>query len=134
MGMPLRILIIEDSADDAALMVRELEHGGYEVTFQLVDRREEMQAALARQPWDIVFSDHAMPTFSAPGALRLLRESGHKIPFVIVSGISAEAAPSMLMELGADDYVLKSDLDQLVPVVRHQLRQAEERRKRREGR
>jgi DNA-binding response OmpR family regulator len=73
-----------------------------------------------------------MPAFSAPGALRLLREGGYDIPLVIVSGISAELAPALLMELGANDYVLKSDLGRLVPVVRRQLHEAEQRRHRKE--
>lgn len=133
MGIPLRILIIEDDPDDATLLVRALQRGGYEVTWQLVDRRDAMQVVLDRQPVDIIFSDHAMPSFSAPGALRLLREGGHDIPLVIVSGISAELAPAMLMELGADDYVPKSDLDRLVPVVKRQLQAAEERRRKRRG-
>ncbi|MEW6324610.1 MAG: response regulator [Nitrospirota bacterium] len=131
MAAPLRVLIIEDSPDDVTLLIRELRRGGYDVTWQVVSRREEMQAALARQPWDLVFSDHAMPAFSAPGALRLLREGGHDIPLVIVSGITAEAAQAMLKELGAHDYVVKSDLSRLVPVVRRQLQETEERRARR---
>lgn len=130
-GMPLRVLIIENSPDDAELLLRELRRGGYEVTYQLVDRREAMQEALARQRWDLILSDHAMPTFSAPGALRLLRERGHDIPVIIVSGISAEAAPAMLMELGAQDYVLKSDLSRLAPAVARQLHEAEQRHNRR---
>jgi CheY-like chemotaxis protein len=133
MGTPLHILIIEDNADDALLLVRALEHGGYEVTWQRVDRRDQMQRALAQQPVDIVFSDHAMPTFSAPGALRLLREGGYDIPIIIVSGIASKQAPALLMEFGANDYVLKSELDRLVPIVRQQLQAAAERRKKREG-
>jgi DNA-binding response OmpR family regulator len=133
MGIPLRVLIIEDSADDAALLVRALERGGYDVTWQLVDRRDAMQTALARQPVDIIFSDHAMPAFSAPGALRLLREGGHDIPLVIVSGVPSEAAPPILLELGAGDYVYKADMSRLVPVVQRLLQAAAQRRKRREG-
>jgi DNA-binding response OmpR family regulator len=134
MPTPLRILIIEDSSDDAALLVRALERGGYDVTWQLVDRREAMQEALARQSWDLVFSDHAMPAFSAPGALRLLREGGYDIPLVVVSGVPSETAPPILLELGAGDYVYKADMSRLVPVVQRQLRAAAERRTRREGR
>jgi DNA-binding response OmpR family regulator len=127
MAIPLRLLIIEDSPDDVELLLRELQHGGYDVTHQRVNTREEMRAALAHQPWDLVVSDHAMPTFSAPGALRLLREDGHAIPFIVVSGIAAEALPAMMMEIGADDYVLKSELSRLVPVIQHHLRDAKQR-------
>jgi CheY-like chemotaxis protein len=134
-GIPLRILIIEDSADDAALLVRALERGGYAVTWQLVDRREAMQTALTGQPWDLVFSDHAMPSFSSPAALQVLREGGHDTPFILVSGMTPEAAQALLKEVRAQDCVLKSELDDvLVPIVSRQLRKADERRKQREGR
>jgi CheY-like chemotaxis protein len=135
MGIPLRVLIIEDNPDDAALLVRTLERGGYEVTFQLVDRREQMQAALARQPWDIVLSDHTMPSFSSPAALQLLREGGYDIPFILVSGMTPEEAHVLVKELKAHDCLLKSELDEvLVPIVNRQLQAAEERRNRRKGR
>ncbi len=130
MGIPLRILIVEDSADDAALLVRILERGGFDVEWKLVDQRDAMQAALARGPVDLVFSDHAMPTFSSPAALQLLRESGHDAPFILISGMHAEAVEVLMRELGAQDCVIKSEMDHvLVPVVRRQLREAEKRRK-----
>ncbi len=134
MGIPLCILIIDDSAEDAHLLVRTLERGGYDVTWQLAARREEMQQALARQPVEIVFSDHAMPVFSAPEALQVLREGGYDTPFILVSGIAAEEVHTLQKELWAHDCVLKSELDGvLVPVVKRQLQAAEERRKRRKG-
>jgi CheY-like chemotaxis protein len=134
MGIPLHILIIEDSAEDAARLVRTLERGGYDVTWQVVDRREEMQQALARQPVDIVLSDHAMPSFSAPEALQVLRQAGLDTPFILVSGIAAEEVHRLQKELWAHDCVLKSELDGvLVPVIKRQLEKVEERRKRREG-
>ncbi len=132
---PLRILIIEDSTDDAALLVRVLERADYAVTWELVDRRETMLAALAGPPWDLVFSDHAMPSFSSPNALQLLREAGHDTPFILVSGMTPEQAQALVKELKAQDCVLKSELDHvLVPIVNRQLRASEEHRKRREGR
>jgi CheY-like chemotaxis protein len=135
MEIPLRILIIEDSPDDATLLVRTLEHGGYAVTWQVVDRREEMQQALARQPVDLVFSDHSMPGFSSPEALQILREAGLDTPFILVSGVSPEEATSLMKQIsGANDCVLKSELDEmLLPIVRRQLRESEKRRKTREG-
>jgi CheY-like chemotaxis protein len=130
MGIPLRILIIEDNADDAALMVRELEHGGYEVTWQRVDRREQMQAALVRQPWDVVLSDHGMPNFNSRAALQMLREGGHDIPFILVSGMTPEEAHVLVKELNVHDCLLKSEVDEvLVHIVSRQLQAAEERRR-----
>jgi CheY-like chemotaxis protein len=100
-----------------------------------VERREEMQAALARQPVDVVFSDHNMPSFSSPSALQVLREGGHDTPFILVSGMTPEAAQALIKEVRAQDCVLKSELDDvLVPIVSRQLRKAAERRHRRKGR
>lgn len=135
METPLCILIIEDSADDAELLVMMLKRIGYDVTWQLVDRRDAMQAALARRPVDLVFSDHSMPGFSSPEALQVLREAGLDTPFILVSGMSPEDAAVLMKEIRANDCVLKSELDEmLLPIVRRQLREAAQRRKTREGR
>ncbi|MEW6324616.1 MAG: response regulator [Nitrospirota bacterium] len=129
MTIPLRVLIVEDSPDDAALLVRLLQQGGYDVTWQLVDRREPMQTALAWQTWDLVFSDHSMPGFSSSAALQTLRDAGHRTPFILVSGISPEEVQALLAEVKAQDCVLKSELDEmLLPVTRRQLRAAQESR------
>jgi CheY-like chemotaxis protein len=64
MSTPLRVLVVEDSEDDAALLLRELRRGGYDVTHERVDTASGMSAALDRQAWDLVVSDHSMPHFS----------------------------------------------------------------------
>src|SRR5215210_652609 len=129
---PLRVLLVEDSADDAVLLLRELKRGGYEVLHERVDTANDMRAALEKQDWDIVISDHAMPTFSAPAALELLRESGWRdLPFIIVSGHIGEDAAVKIMKAGAHDFVAKDSLARLVPVIERELRDAEERRQRR---
>ncbi|MBI4771868.1 MAG: response regulator, partial [Chloroflexi bacterium] len=84
MSTPLRVLIVEDSEDDALLLLRELRRGGYASAYERVETPEAMRAALARQPWDIVLSDYSMPHFSGPAALALLQESGLDLPFIIV--------------------------------------------------
>src|SRR6476646_2383609 len=86
----LRILIVEDSPLDAELLLRELKHGGLVVSHERVDTAPAMRGALAAGGWDVVISDYAMPAFSAMEALRVLRESGSDIPFIIVSGTIGE--------------------------------------------
>ena len=86
MGTPLRVLIAEDSEDDAALLMRELRRAGYDLASKRVDTPLDMANALSRQEWDIVFADNSMPRFSAAAALELLKESGLDLPFIIVSG------------------------------------------------
>lgn len=131
MGTPLRALIVEDLEDDALLLVRELKRGGYEPFFERVDTPEAMSAALADGPWDIVFSDYALPHFSAPAALALFTESGLDVPFIIVSGAIGESAAVELMKAGAHDYVMKDNLARLLPAVQRELGEAEGRRQRR---
>ena len=128
----LRVLLVEDSADDALLLLRELKRGGYEVLHERVDTAECMRAALEKQDWDVVVSDHAMPTFSAPAALELLRENGwRELPFIIVSGHIGEDAAVKAMKAGAHDFIAKDTLARLVPAIERELRDAEERRERR---
>jgi CheY-like chemotaxis protein len=78
---PIRVLIVEDSENDALLLVRELWRGGFEPEFDRVDTSEAMVAALAKQTWDLVISDYSMPHFSGIAALKLLRKSGLDLPF-----------------------------------------------------
>ena len=73
MRTPLRVLIVEDSEDDMALLVRELRRGGYDPTFELVDTPAGMTAALGKNQWDLIICDYSMPHFSGIDALSLLR-------------------------------------------------------------
>src|SRR6185295_16158404 len=98
MGKPLRLLIIEDSEDDADLVLRALRKDGYEPDWERVDTSEAMQSALGRQNWDVIISDHSMPVFSAPAALALLRKTGRDIPFIIVSGSIGEEQAVLAMK------------------------------------
>lgn len=131
MDRPLRALVVEDSADDAELMLRELRRDGYSVTFERVDTPQAMSAALDGETWDIVLSDHSMPQFSAPAALRLLRDSGLDLPFIIVSGAIGEEGAVAAMRAGAHDYISKDNLARLTVAVERETREAEIRRRHR---
>jgi PAS domain S-box-containing protein len=123
---PLQLLIVEDSASDVDLLLRALLAGGYDVTHEVVESEPAMRAALEGQRWDAIISDHAMPRFSGPAALALARELRPAIPFIILSGeIDLNLAVS-LMKDGAVDYVQKSELARLVPVIDRVLQGMEE--------
>lgn len=128
MTEPLNVLIVEDSEDDAQLLVRELERGGYQVTSERVDTPETMTRALANRSWDIVFADYTMPHFSGTAALELLRKSELDIPFIFVSGTMGEDVAVEAMKAGANDYVIKGNLKRLVPAIRRELQEAAVRR------
>ncbi|MDQ3284695.1 MAG: PAS domain S-box protein, partial [Actinomycetota bacterium] len=130
--IPLRALIVEDSTDDTLLLLRELRRGGYDPQHERVDTAEGMRTALEKQEWDVVISDHAMPNFSAPAALKLLQAGGWPdLPFIIVSGHIGEDAAVKAMKAGAHDFVSKDGLARLAPAIERELRDAEERRERR---
>lgn len=130
MNQPLRVLFIEDSLDDAALLLRELARGGYQTTHDRVDTAEDLNVALDRRFWDLILADFAMPRFNGMAALRLVRDKGLDLPFIFVSGTIGEDTAVEAMKAGANDYVMKGNLRRLVPAVARELREAEGRKAR----
>ncbi|MDI1327185.1 MAG: response regulator [Brevundimonas sp.] len=124
MGQQLRVLIVEDNDRDAALLLRELKRGGYDLSFERVDTPEAMGAALANQSWDMVISDYSMPRFSAPAALDLVREARLDLPFIIVSGTVGEDVAVESMRAGACDFMPKGQFIRLLPAIERELREA----------
>jgi two-component system NtrC family sensor kinase len=131
MREPLRVLMVEDSEDDALLIARELSRAGYEIDFARVDTLEAMNTALVTGEWDLITSDSSMPEFSGVAALTVLKRSQRDVPFIVVSGTIGEEAAVSLMRAGAHDYVLKGNLTRLAAAVERELREAETRRQRR---
>jgi two-component system, cell cycle sensor histidine kinase and response regulator CckA len=131
MSVPLRVLLIEDSDDDAELVVRTLRRGGYDLAYARVETAEAMRDALAHHAWDLVVSDYSMPQFSGPAALQLLQAVGMDLPFIIVSGTIGEETAVTAMKAGAHDFLMKGNLTRLIPAVERELREAAERRERR---
>ncbi|MBF0499300.1 MAG: SpoIIE family protein phosphatase [Candidatus Riflebacteria bacterium] len=131
MGIPLNLLLIEDSDDDAHLLLRELERGGFDVAHCRVETKDEMVDALTRQPWDLIISDYVMPRFSGLSALSVLHERNIDLPFLIVSGKIGEETAVEAMKAGAHDYLLKGNLFRLVPAIHRELADASGRRERR---
>jgi PAS domain S-box-containing protein len=124
---PLRVLIVEDSENDALLLLRELERGGYEPISDRVETPEMMLKALAGSEWDVIISDYSMPRFSAPEALKMVREAGLEAPIIVVSGKVGEEAAIETMKAGAHDFLTKDNLARLCPAVKRGLEKAEER-------
>ena len=125
MTSSLTVLIIEDNPDDAELLVLELEQNGYQVIWQRVDTAAALQTALDQTTWDVVLADYAMPGFNAMAALKVIKERGLDLPFLVVSGSIGEETAVELMKAGAHDYLLKHKLMRLVPVVERELREAQ---------
>jgi PAS domain S-box-containing protein len=129
----LRALIVEDSSDDATLMVRHLLRAGFDVTCERVETSADLTAALARQTWDVVLSDYQLPHLNGLGALRLVQASGQDVPFIIVSGTIGEDLAVSAMKAGAHDYVMKGNLARLTAAIEREVKEADTRRARRQA-
>ena len=132
MSAYLRILLIEDSEDDASLLLREVQRGGYQIEWERVETAEAMQSALKRQTWDLIICDFSLPSFSAPNALALLKKTNIDLPFIIVSGTIGEESAVNALKAGAHDFIIKGNFARLMPAIERELSDAAIRRERRE--
>ena len=124
MSMPVNILVVEDSEDDARLVARVLSRGGFAPTCRRVQSLAALQEAFDQQRWDAVLSDFRMPQFSGIEALQAFRSRDLDIPFIFVSGTIGEEIAVEAMKAGASDYVMKQNLARLAPVLKRELAQA----------
>jgi hypothetical protein len=127
---PLRVLLVEDSPADAELIVAELERSGHPLVWKRVQTAKEMKAALAANGWDIVLSDYAMPSFSGPAALEVLKSTGCDVPFLIISGTVGEETAVASLRAGAQDFLTKNNLSRLLPAIQRELADVVARRER----
>ncbi|MDT3736395.1 MAG: EAL domain-containing protein [Denitratisoma sp.] len=127
---PLRVLLVEDTADDAVLLMRTLAKGGFAPEHIRVDTAKAMREALDAGAWDIVISDYSLPEFSAFQALEMTKRHDPDLPFIIVSGNIGEDVAVGAMRAGAQDYLLKHNLKRLAPAVARELDEAASRRNR----
>jgi len=130
MGKPLRAIFVEDSEPDASLLARELSSAGFDLQSERVDTAAALQSALENSEWDLVVSDHSMPSFSGLEALQIVRTLKADLPFIYVSGTLDEEAAVAALRLGAQDYLIKGHLQRFLPAVEREIREAAERRDR----
>lgn len=126
----IQVLVIEDSENDAELLLDELRRAGYDPMAERVQTAEELTLALSRHSWDVILSDYVMPQFSGPDALRLVRERNVDVPFIVISGVYGEDEAVAMMRAGANDYLTKKNLSRLVPAVEREMEAAKSRRAR----
>ena len=133
MVRPLRLLLVEDSEDDAQLLTRALRHNGFDPRVTLVDSEAGFADALARLELDLILCDYSLPAFDAFKALEMVRDAGIDVPFIVVSGMIGEDRLIQLMQVGAQDIVLKDNLARLVPAINRELVDAVTRRERKQA-
>ena len=121
MSKPLRVLLVEDSERDAALILLYLRRGGYAPTVSRVESALSMKVQLEVGEWDVVICDYNLPTFDAYAALKVLEESGRRIPFIVVSGEISQTIIDRMSEAGATAYLAKYEMRQIVPAIERAL-------------
>jgi signal transduction histidine kinase len=124
---PLRVLHVEDSDDDTALIMRQLRRDGFLPECKRVDTLDAARAALVEQPWDILLCDYNLPGFDARDALALVHEMNLDIPFIIVSGTIGEEVAIDCVHAGARDFILKDRLVRLSHAVQRELAEVAQR-------
>ncbi|MGC4082177.1 MAG: response regulator [Vicinamibacterales bacterium] len=117
MSVTLRLLLVEDNADDADLVVRRLTKAGHDVVVERVDSADTFVKALEQHAWDVIICDHVVPGFGSDAALRIVQARNLGIPFIVVSGHIGEEAAVDALKAGADDYVMKDRLARLPEAV-----------------
>jgi PAS domain S-box-containing protein len=127
----LRVLLLEDSQETEARLLRIFEQGGYTLSFKRVQQAAELQTALATANWDLLLSNAQLAQLSSLQALDVLQAGNYDVPFIILSGPGYEEMAVEAMRAGAYDCLPKDNLSRLLPAVERALREAENRRQRR---
>ena len=120
MGTPLRVLIIEDNASDAELMLHALGRAGFDLDSQVVETEQDFRLQLKACP-DVILADFTLPEFSALDALEIVQENELDIPCIIVSGSIGEERAVEVLQKGAADYIMKDALGRLGQAVKQAL-------------
>ena len=121
MNISLKALIVEDTASDSDLLLRNLEKDGFSVISRRVETEFDMDDALAKEKWDVILSDCSLPAFSAQGVLKLVNKLHLDIPVIIISGTIGEEIAIELMRDGARDIVYKSKMRRLGQIIKREL-------------
>jgi signal transduction histidine kinase len=130
MSTPLRLLLVQPSEQEAALLTEDLSRAGFDPAVERVETLEALQAALAQEGWDLVVADWSMPTLKAQEVFALLHQRDLDVPVIVVSVAGGEEAAVAAMKAGACDYLLKDNPARLVQAVERQVREAAGRRER----
>ena len=129
----LNVLVIEDSEDDAFLVIRELRNNEFNIAWQRVETADALRRALETSAWDIILSDYTLPKLNAPAALEIVKRSQLDIPFIVIAGSIGERLAVDMMKAGAHAYVMKNCLTRLPEAIRRELREADVRKIRKQA-
>ena len=129
----LRVLVIDDTVEDAELLELDLARAGYDFFMRRVDSAEGLRRELLAPEWDLIISDYSMPSFTGLDALKICKASGWEIPFILMSGQIGEDVAAEAMVQGASDYIMKDKRTRLIPAIEREMRESHLRREKRKG-
>jgi phosphoserine phosphatase RsbU/P len=127
---PLRVLFVDDCADDVQLSIRILEKAGYTIRPQVVETQEQFGRALGAGDYDLILCDYRLPGWTGGDVLRMVRDSGSELPVVLVTGTLGEETAVEMIKLGAADFVLKQRLSRLPLAIQRAMREKQIREER----
>jgi len=123
-----KLLLIEDSADDADLLVAHLKKTGHTPIFQRVDTETDLRDAL-KESWDLAICDYNLPQMNALSALAIIKAQQPELPCIVVSGAIGEERAVETLKAGAGDYIMKDNLTRLASAIKREINEAQTRRK-----
>ena len=121
----LNILLIENSVNNVDQVRHFLQEHEISINHLKIINKDELQSVICDKHWDLILSDYSYPDFAAKEALSVLMEQNQEIPFIVLSSHGGEEAACALMEMGAHDYVMKTNMARLVPAIKRSLREVE---------
>lgn len=130
MEKTLRVLLVEDSEDDSALIIRTIRKNRYDLTYRRVDNAKNLEKVLAEGKWEVLLCDYSLPGFNGMEALRITQRISPDLPFLLVSGAIGEELAVEMIRAGAQDFVMKDRLSRLVPSIERAMIEAEGRKQR----
>ncbi len=128
MEKKINLLLVEDSSDDAELLLKNLNKNGFEINHKLVSNPDDFRTALRSNHWDVVLSDYVMPGFGGMEAWQMFRQFNLDVPFIFISGKVGEESAVKAMKAGVDDFIMKENITRLAPTIERELNEAERRR------
>lgn len=123
--MALQILSLEDDEEDFEFIKRILTKARFDIVLSRVDTKESFTRALIESKPDVILSDHSLPDFDSTEALVIAKNKCPEIPFILVTGAVSDEFAVKTLKLGADDYLLKSNLVRLPSVIENAVKQKE---------
>src|SRR5258708_8000457 len=126
MHRQIKVLLVEDAAEDAEMLLREMRVKGLDVVSRRVDTSADYEEALATFSPDLILSDYTLPGFDGTAALQIAKSRSPDTPFIFVSGTIGEERAIQALKQGAVDYVLKESRARLVPAIQRALPEAQD--------